>query len=119
MISGAALLSFLLQCLFEAPIVLTKVVGLLVAVTAAVAVGVLWYRPALGISRLRAVELVIFAAVAAYHFAYQFTLPDAASFQVHVDGQQALVLALKTDAIILRWFALVVGYGLLIPNTWR
>jgi serine/threonine-protein kinase len=46
-------------------------------------------------------------------------LPNWSVLQETTKIYPGYIPALQTDAVILRWFALVVGYGIFIPNTWR
>jgi tRNA A-37 threonylcarbamoyl transferase component Bud32 len=82
--------------------------------------GVLWSRKPLGIRSLRAIELAIFGAVAAYIAGLQVaSYHDGFLARAVVEGQEASAYRLVGIASVLRWCILIVLYGTFIPNTWR
>ena len=87
----------------------------------------LWRRPGIGLRSLRRVELVMLAAVVA-QFAY--TQQRALVFDRKWLARQGPdgpwlgawdgdILLMSVDSCMLRWFALLVGYGTFFPNTGR
>jgi eukaryotic-like serine/threonine-protein kinase len=84
---------------------------------------ILWRRPPRRLRYLRALELVIFGVVVAYlvlsngYFVYRYgimapPIPPVRHPLIAMD-------ATRLDGVTLRWFTIIVGYGTLIPNTWR
>jgi serine/threonine-protein kinase len=82
------------------------------------------WRPPKTTLRLRAIELLIVGAVAAvmlWGMAYPaewYALLQRRPADEPLFEQQAFV-GVYVEFTSLRWFALLVGYGALIPNTWR
>jgi eukaryotic-like serine/threonine-protein kinase len=97
-------------------------IGLPLLVSAGSAAVVRW-RPPATIAGLRIIELSIIGAVAAvmlwgmgYPEDWYRLLdrrPDRSAFE-----QQAFI-GVYVEFTSLRWFALIIGYGAFIPNTWR
>ena len=95
----------------------------LVALLVGVAGFFIWKRPPRRLRHLRAMEIGIFATIVAYlvvsngYFVERFGLVSPP-----IDPIRHPVLshaATRLDAVTLRWFVIIVGYGTLIPNTWR
>jgi serine/threonine-protein kinase len=125
LIIGAAFGIYLFRLLFERPAdqlfgpLDTAIFAAVVAVMAMVA-SLLWSSVPLSARWLRTLELALFGSAAAY-FAWvqivvlhygkviEWSSPD------HVGS----VLRLATGSNGLRWFMLIVVYGMFIPNTWR
>jgi serine/threonine-protein kinase len=82
--------------------------------------GLLWSRKPLSMSKLRALELIIFGSIAAFFAWLQVeTYHDGALLGAIVPGHEALVFRLVGLSAVLRWFLLIVLYGTFIPNTWK
>jgi serine/threonine-protein kinase len=80
----------------------------------------LWSRKPLSTSKLRSLELVIFGSIAAFLGWLQVdTYHDGALLRAIVPGHEAFVFHLVGLSAALRWFVLIVLYGVFIPNTWR
>ena len=95
----------------------------LVAITIATLAVFLWKRPPKRLRHLRELELVIFGIIVAY-------LMISNGYFVDYNGimrppieplRHPLVSpgATRLDAVTLRWLVVIVGYGTLIPNTWK
>jgi hypothetical protein len=95
------------------------VVGLILAAATSGLAYVLWTRPGLSIRKLRAIELTLIALIVIYFLIFQASLPRWLLLQELSDSFKAYLPSLQTDAVILRWFALIMGYGIFIPNTLR
>jgi serine/threonine-protein kinase len=90
----------------------------LILVTAGGLARLLWSGRALSLWSLRAIELVTFLQIIA--FAAWITQAELRSEWVRqytMTDDQSTVLVTRAHA--LNWFALIVLYGTLIPNTWR
>jgi serine/threonine-protein kinase len=86
----------------------------------AIALALLWSRRPLAMKSLRILELTIFALVAAFFAWLQVdTYHDGALLRALVPGQEAIVFRLVGVSAALRWFLLIVLYGVFIPNTWQ
>jgi serine/threonine-protein kinase len=86
----------------------------------AVGSALLWSRRPLSMKALRALECIIFGMVAAFFAWLQFdTYHDGALMQATNPGHEAFVFRLVGLASALRWFLLIVLYGVFIPNTWQ
>jgi serine/threonine-protein kinase len=84
------------------------------------ALGLLWSRIPLSMKQLRATEVVFFASIAALFAWLQVdTYHDGAVLRAIVPGHEPLVYGLVSMSAALRWFLLVVLYGVFIPNTAR
>jgi serine/threonine-protein kinase len=69
---------------------------------------------------LRTVELTIFGSIAAFFAWLQInTYHDGALLRAVIPGHEALVFRLGGLSADLRWFLLIVLYGIFIPNTWQ
>jgi hypothetical protein len=80
----------------------------------------LWGRRPLSRVSLRALELITFGSIAAVFAWLQVdTYHDGALLRAIVPGHEALVFRLVGLYAALRWFLLIVLYGIFIPNTWR
>ncbi len=82
--------------------------------------GLLWTTFALSQGVLRTLELVIFGAMAVYFADLQFRVFYPGKLQ-HLATAEGLasVLELGNATNNVRWFYLIVLYGMFIPNTWR
>ena len=84
---------------------------------------VLWSNWQLSLRWLRFIELVFFGTAAAFFLWLQFIVfqngkvLELANPAVADSGERVLRLAAAGHA--LRWFSLIVIYGVFIPNTWR
>lgn len=84
---------------------------------------IIWKRPPFRLRRLRALELVIYGVIVAYLVIsnglfvelYDIMKPPI----VPVQHPLLSIGSTRLDAVTLRWMIVVVGYGALIPNTWR
>src|SRR5262249_47155110 len=86
----------------------------------AIALALLWSRRPLAMKSLRILELTIFALIAAFFAWLQVdTYHDGALLRALVPGQEAIVFRLVGVSAALRWFLLIVLYGVFIPNTWQ
>jgi tRNA A-37 threonylcarbamoyl transferase component Bud32 len=100
--------------------------GLHAIVTALIAwlAVVVWTAPQLSLCTLRKMELALFGSMATFFSwlqvsAFQHTeLFDAARCVVDSD-HTVEVVRLWLDATAVRWFFLIVIYGVFIPNTWQ
>jgi serine/threonine-protein kinase len=93
--------------------------GCEIAVMAVVS-ALLWSRRPLSLERLRLLELTAFALIAAFFAWLQVdTYHDGALLRALVPGHEAIVFRLVGLSAGLRWFLLIVLYGIFIPNTWR
>ncbi|HYC52143.1 MAG TPA: serine/threonine-protein kinase [Gemmatimonadaceae bacterium] len=94
-----------------------------VAVTIAVLGAVIWKRPPKRLRHLRELELVVFAVIVAYLMVSNGYFVDR--YGIMAPPIEALVHPLvsqgatRLDPVTLRWLVVIVGYGTLIPNTWR
>jgi eukaryotic-like serine/threonine-protein kinase len=92
---------------------------LAVLVTAVLVIGVLRSRLTLTLRTLRACEWALLGVNTWFFTVYQlgeFRFAEWGSMAAA--GRHGDVLELTTDSSVLRWFAFLVGYGLVIPNTW-
>jgi eukaryotic-like serine/threonine-protein kinase len=90
----------------------------LVLATAAVLTGALWGRRPLALRGLRAMELVVFLLLAGFGaWLLQSELRSEWAREYVAAGALGTALVARTHA--LNWFALIVVYGVFIPNTWR
>ena len=84
---------------------------------------VLWKHPPKRLRHLRELELVLFAIVVAYlivsngYFVERFGLMNPPIEPVR--HPTISVSSTRLDPVTLRWLVVLVGYGALIPNTWR
>jgi serine/threonine-protein kinase len=93
--------------------------GVPLAVSAASAL-VLWLRPPLSLTGLRVIELLVTATVAAcllWGMVWWYELLEGAAAEASRDAKAFRDTYVESTS--LRWFCLLVGYGSLIPNTWR
>jgi serine/threonine-protein kinase len=80
----------------------------------------LWSRLPLSMRSLRVLEFAIFGMVAAFFAWLQVdTYHDGALVRAIVPGHEAFVFRLVSLSAVLRWFLLIVLYGIFIPNTWQ
>jgi eukaryotic-like serine/threonine-protein kinase len=95
-----------------------SVVGVLSVLTC-----VLWSSWQLSLRWLRGIELLLFGTAAAFFLWLQFVVfrqgnvLDLANPDLPDSGERVLRLAAAGHG--LRWFTLIVIYGVFIPNTWR
>jgi serine/threonine-protein kinase len=99
---------------------LTHILHMGVIATQLVLAGLLWSRLPLSECRLRLFELVFFGTMGAFfawlHYAW---FHNGKVLDWSCKGLEQIVVRLASNNSALRWFALVVGYGMFIPNTWR
>ena len=88
----------------------------------AVVAAYLWAGRALRASRLRAAELALFGAIGLYFGWTQFVMLWKAPFLAWAKpdvAAQTLAVNTAISSSLMRWFFLIVLYGVFIPNTWR
>ena len=99
------------------------VVQWMVAATIALFGLIIWKRPPARLRHLRNIEVTMFAILIAYmalsngYFVQRWGIvvpPIGPAMHPALD-----VGATRLDPVTLRWLVLIVGYGTLIPNTWR
>ncbi len=80
----------------------------------------LWARKAPSLCSLRRTELALFGSLAVY-FAWRQveTYQNTTLFDVARDAAGLDVVRVWTYGTAMRWFFLIVIYGVFIPNTWR
>ena len=79
----------------------------------------LFLRPRYSLTTLRQIELATFLSIAAFFSYLQVhTLQNTALFDLAACDPDIEVVRIWTQASALRWFFLVVIYGVFIPNTW-
>jgi tRNA A-37 threonylcarbamoyl transferase component Bud32 len=83
----------------------------------------IWKRPPQRLKDLRTIEMIMFAILVAYmgysnwYFVERYGIlnpPIGPAMHPALD-----IGATRLDAVTLRWMILIVGYGTLIPNTWK
>jgi serine/threonine-protein kinase len=82
----------------------------------------LWTRYSFSHRALRIVELVMFGSMAAYFADLQFRVYYPGKLATWANANQdalSHVLSLGNMANNMRWFFLIVVYGMFIPNTWK
>ena len=90
-----------------------------VGVTAALTAWI-WLRRCAGWIELRAAELALFGWIAAYFAWLQYTTIGSDSIDKCIDADMKWqVMHWAMAANTLRWFFLIVLYGVFIPNTWK
>jgi serine/threonine-protein kinase len=80
----------------------------------------LWLRPALPYRALRQVELALFASLVFFFAWLQLGLMDNAplfALEESAGGDGVVRLWIENSSV--RWFFLIVMYGVFIPNTWK
>lgn len=83
-------------------------------------IAVVWVGRSLSRWTLRAVEMLLFGALAAYFGWLQWqTFADQRLFDVAEHDPAIEVVRLWIDVTALRWFFLIVVYGVFIPNQWQ
>jgi serine/threonine-protein kinase len=88
-----------------------------VAATSLILAGLLWSRACIGLRGLRLIELTLFGLLATF-----FVLSQIAEYRgAWRSGQEPNPVLDKLSSIktSIRWFFLIVIYGVFIPNTWR
>jgi serine/threonine-protein kinase len=95
----------------------------LVALTLAAFGLVIWKRPPTRLRHLRELELVIFGIVVAYLIVSNGYLIDRFGLMnppvPPVRHPTISLASTRLDPVTLRWLVVIIGYGTLIPNTWR
>ncbi len=80
----------------------------------------LWRRPSLTLPTLRNIELALFGMLAIFDCWMQLNLfGNEALFRLAPDHPDAELARLQISRTALRWFMLIVIYGVFIPNTWQ
>jgi serine/threonine-protein kinase len=80
----------------------------------------LWSKRVWTLGQLRVVEIVIVCVSAMAFSQLQFDwLEFHGVYQSKAECLDGSVVLMAADAIMLRWFGLLVGYGVFVPNTWR
>jgi tRNA A-37 threonylcarbamoyl transferase component Bud32 len=83
----------------------------------------LWSHFNFGLRTLRILELVTFGSIAVFFASLQFRVyyPAKLAELVNPEYPEGLerILELANAANMMRWFFLIVLYGMFIPNTWR
>jgi tRNA A-37 threonylcarbamoyl transferase component Bud32 len=91
-----------------------------VALVTALMAGVLWQQKHLSLRPLRIIELVIFGSLAVFFAWMQYRDFNHGELQKALGGQDAsLVLRHAVGNSSMKWFFLIVLYGVFIPNSWR
>jgi serine/threonine-protein kinase len=81
---------------------------------------ILWSRRTLALFHLRILELVIVSVVTVSFARVHLDWFEAnGPYQAATATPNSDVVQLAAAGSVLRWFALILGYGLFIPNTWR
>jgi serine/threonine-protein kinase len=92
-------------------------------VTVVVKIGLivlLWTRSCLSLRALRAVELTLFGMMTAFFGWLQYIeFRGPHLYELGAPDKQMAVVRLAAVATSMRWFFLIVIYGVFIPNTWR
>ena len=92
---------------------------LAVVLTACVVIGILRSHRNLALGKLRGLEWALIGVNTWFFTLFQLDEFRAAEWGlIAADGYEGDVLNLTAESSVLRWFAFVVGYGLVIPNTW-
>jgi serine/threonine-protein kinase len=118
-------LLFLLRNLLAVPRPLPRPVlvililhGIMNVLIAGLAV-VLWWRPSFPLPALRAFELLLFGSLAGFFGWLQYcSCGDPLMVAAYHSTEPGLLRAVLTTTTV-RWFFLIVIYGVFIPNTWR
>lgn len=125
-ITSAAFAFFLLRRLFweansyTTPKLVDEIFLVVVAVVSGTVAALLWGPLHLCVTRLRALEFLIFGLAAGYLAWFQYYSFDCGQpVEVARPGMEALSVRVAAHANTSRWFALLVIYGTFIPNTWR
>jgi tRNA A-37 threonylcarbamoyl transferase component Bud32 len=80
----------------------------------------LWTSFSLSHRTLRFLELVMFGSMAVYFADLQFRVYYPGKIAMWaIEEAKARVMALGNTANLMRWFFLIVLYGMFIPNTWK
>ncbi len=91
-----------------------------VLVVTALMAGILWRSEHLSLHRLRVIELVIFGSLAVFFAWMQYRDFNHGPLREALCGEQAqLVLRQAVGNSAVKWFLLIILYGVFIPNTWR
>jgi eukaryotic-like serine/threonine-protein kinase len=83
---------------------------------------ILWTKYSFSHRTLRIIELFMFGSMAVYFADLQFRVNDPERLELlarPTDYAVSRVLALGNSANNMRWFFLIVLYGMFIPNTWK
>lgn len=93
---------------------------LLSCVTVAGLAGLVWFRTCLSLPKLRAVELVLFGTMTIFFAWLQYqAFHSQAIYNLATGPHELMVLRLVAGASSMRWFFLIVVYGVFIPGSWR
>jgi serine/threonine-protein kinase len=93
--------------------------GIVAALVAWLA-ALLWVRRDLRLRSLRKLELALFGSLAVFFAWLQVcTYRHGALFEMAEQAPGVEVVRLWIDSTAVRWFFLIVVYGVFIPNTWR
>jgi serine/threonine-protein kinase len=99
--------------LFSGTVTLWWLRGLVLLITVG-SVVVLRARPALSLSKLRTLELVVFGSVV-----IQLSLMLVTRLEDHASRGDAPSIAAVQQQFLMAWCVLIFIYGTLMPNTWR
>jgi tRNA A-37 threonylcarbamoyl transferase component Bud32 len=92
---------------------------LAVLLTACLVIVIVRSHPNLAIAKLRGLEWAVIGVNTWFFTLFQVDEFRSAEWGlIAADGYEGDVLSLTAESSVLRWFAFVVGYGLVIPNTW-
>ena len=92
---------------------------LAVLLTACLVIGIVRSHPNLTIGKLRGLEWALIGVNTWFFTLFQVDEFRSAEWGlIAAHGYEGDVLSLTAESSVLRWFAFVVGYGLVIPNTW-
>jgi tRNA A-37 threonylcarbamoyl transferase component Bud32 len=95
----------------------------MVAATVAILGLLVWKRPPHRLRHLRTIELTIFAILVAYMaYSNAYFVERYGILEPPIGPAMHPALGpggTRLDSVTLRWLILIIGYGTLIPNTWR
>lgn len=94
-----------------------------VALVTAFLAGVLWRKECLSLRSLRTIELIIFGSMAVFFAWMQYRDFKHGPLQEALCGEEASLVSLLLRQAVgnssMKWFFLIVLYGVFIPNSWR
>jgi len=91
-----------------------------VVVVSFVVTGLLWLRLPWTLCSLRRLELLLFGSLALLFSWLQWRLfCDSTLFEVAARAEKLELVRVYVDSSGVRWFFLIVAYGVFIPNTWK
>ena len=115
LLSGGLAAALLLIAATDLPLDAWAYFAVSVLALGAVLAGVLWVRRSLSVRQLRAIELALFGTLyVQWSLVHAFFYPT-----INLDRPPFWFGMIMAYAVSLPWAALIVLYGILIPNTWR